>query len=120
MRGILADVNGEGQLQVLIGIFESEAWRELWTSLKLPVRTVTELGLPRNVCDVILWQKCQADELVLVTGNRNQEGAESLEATIRGFNTSRSLPVFTLSHPKRIRVSSSTPNEWPNACWTIS
>jgi hypothetical protein len=37
----------------------------------------------------------------LFTGNRNQEGPESLEMAIRLHNQANSLPVITLSNPKR-------------------
>jgi hypothetical protein len=46
---------------------------------------------------------CQKHEIVLFTGNRNEEGPESLETTIRLHNQANSLPVITLSNPKRFR-----------------
>ena len=38
---------------------------------------------------------------MLVTGNRNAEDETSLEMAIRRFGTERSLPVITISDPKR-------------------
>jgi len=39
---------------------------------------------------------------VLITANRNREGEDSLEATIRRENTPTCLPVITLTDPSRI------------------
>jgi hypothetical protein len=41
-------------------------------------------------------------ESLLITGNRNAQGEESLEMNIRENRTSDSLPVFTISDPNRI------------------
>lgn len=40
--------------------------------------------------------------MVLITGNRNDDGPDSLEATLRRANSPACLPVFTLANPKRI------------------
>lgn len=48
---------------------------------------------------------CQQREIVLLTANRNDEGPESLEATIRALNHPRSLPVFTIADPELVLVS---------------
>jgi hypothetical protein len=37
-----------------------------------------------------------------VTSNRNAEGSDSLEATIRALSTPNSLPVFTLADAQRV------------------
>jgi hypothetical protein len=41
-------------------------------------------------------------QLYLLTSNRNDEGSESLEATIRTHNAPTSLPVFTIADADRI------------------
>ena len=38
---------------------------------------------------------------MLLTENRNAEGPESLEETIRTLNTPNSLPVLTMTNPRR-------------------
>jgi len=103
MTGILADNDVQRQVEILIHILESETWREIWRSLALSVLTFEDLALPRNASDALLWQTCQLRQVILVTANRNDEGPESLEATIRQFNQPNHLPVFTLADPKRIR-----------------
>ncbi len=102
MRGILADVNIEGQVFILLTALESPSWRGVWGPLQLPLRTFAELGLSANLSDDLVWQRCQQDQLVLITGNRNRSGADSLEATLRSQNTPQALPVLTVSDPTRI------------------
>jgi hypothetical protein len=40
---------------------------------------------------------CQAEEVLLLTANRNNHGSDSLEATIRNHNGPHFLPVFTIA-----------------------
>ena len=56
----------------------------------------------RILSDRDLWQVCQQREIVLLTANRNDEGPESLEATIRALNDPGSLPVFTIADPESV------------------
>ncbi|MDH3601557.1 MAG: hypothetical protein OEU26_18245 [Candidatus Tectomicrobia bacterium] len=82
MPAIMADHDIEGQMQVLLRLLNSPEWRELWSELAIQVESFMSLGLPTNTPDVELWQVCQAQEIVLITGNRNQEDPASLEATL--------------------------------------
>ena len=102
MRGILADNNVEGILTALVSIWLSESWRELWIGLHCSLETFASLDLPRDATDAVVWEACQNQQVILITGNRNAESPESLEATIRNLNQPDRLPVFTLSNPKRI------------------
>jgi hypothetical protein len=102
MPSILADGNVEGHLKVLVRVLENTAWREIWASLDVGVVTFDQLGMARDVSDRILWRACQQQNVVLITGNRNAAGADSLEATIRLENTDSSLPVLTIANPARI------------------
>jgi len=101
VRAILADQNNEGHVAALARRLQSEPWREFWESLRLSVLTFADLGLLPETPDVLLWQACQQHEAILITINRNADGPDSLEATIRGQNTSTSLPVMTLANPTR-------------------
>jgi hypothetical protein len=103
MTGILADGNIQGHLEILLRIWQGPMWREIWNSLGLTVQTFEELGLSRTSPDVLLWQTCQDRRIVFVTANRNDEGPESLESTIRSRTTAESLPVFTLASYQRIQ-----------------
>jgi len=102
MPAVLADVNVEGQFAVLVRIWLSEAWRDVWTGLNYSLETFETLGLPRNASDTSVWQTCQSRQVVLVTANRNRRGPDSLEAAIHTLNTATSLPVITLASPERL------------------
>lgn len=103
MWGIVPDVNCEGHFRFLLRLLHDESRRELWHFLNLAVLTFDELGLPADASDREVWQKCQQNEVVLITANRTAEDEDSLEAVIRAGNTPRSLPVVTLANVERIR-----------------
>ncbi len=102
MPGVLADGNVEGHFKMLMRVLEMPAWRELWTALKIEIVTFEHLGLAKHVSDQVLWRTCQTHDVVLITGNRNADGPESLEAAIRFENTDESLPVLTIADPTSI------------------
>ncbi len=102
MPKIMADHNVEGHLQVLMTIWSSPEWDDLWTGLSCEIESFERLAIPTNVADTELWEACQQNEIVLVTGNRNADGENSLEVAINQFGTSRSLPVLTIADPDRL------------------
>lgn len=106
MKGILADNNIQGHLEILLRVWLSPEWREIWQSLNLAIHSFEEFGLDRQTTDVLLWQECQKRNVVLLTANRNNEGPDSLESAIRN-QTLTTLPVFTLAHPRRVQTDSS-------------
>ena len=80
----------------------SPIWSDLWDELGCTTETFASLGLSESSPDVVIWGTCQARQVVLVTGNRNNEGPDSLEETIRRLNRADSLPVITISKPQSI------------------
>jgi hypothetical protein len=50
----------------------------------------------------VIWRMCQREGLVLVTGNRNRRGPDSLEAVNQDENQPDSLPVITLADADRV------------------
>lgn len=102
MKGLVPDVNIEGHFQALLQVFRLDPWAAFWNSLGLRTPTFSDLGWLASTSDMIVWQRCQQEELILVTGNRNAQGADSLEAAIITLNTPHSLPVITLASPPRI------------------
>jgi hypothetical protein len=52
-----------------------------------------------------VWNVCQAEELILITDNRNLDSEDSLEATIRRNNSPESLPVFTIADMNQFRTN---------------
>jgi hypothetical protein len=105
MRGLLADISVQGQVEVLRLILESEGWRDFWQPLGLQVWFFADVGLHPQASDAVVWRPCQQQALVLVTGNRNADGPDSLEETIRRENQPGSLPVFTLADIEAVRHS---------------
>jgi hypothetical protein len=102
MRGILADVNVGRQRRAILRIWTSDTWRDLWNALGLQVFDFGALGLSDRSPDSLIWRTCQREQLVLITANRNEEGPDSLEATIRDENQPDSLPVVTIGNAKRV------------------
>ena len=76
-----------------------EGWLKL---LEIPMLTFGDVGLPINSSDRSVWRFAQEKQLILLTGNRNSEGEDSLEQTIRNENTPSSLPVVTVSMVSRM------------------
>jgi hypothetical protein len=102
VKGILADINVEGQQIAIVSIWNSEDWREIWNSLGLSWESFRSLGLPDDSSDAVIWRRCQIEKLVLITANRNDDTPDSLEATIRSENQPDSLPVVTIANPTRV------------------
>ncbi|MGO9471461.1 MAG: ACP S-malonyltransferase [Isosphaeraceae bacterium] len=102
MRGILADINVGKQRRAILGIWASDTWRDLWNNLGLSVVSFPAVGLSYDSPDTVIWRTCQREQLVLITGNRNDDGPDSLEAVIRDENQPDSLPVITFANPNRV------------------
>jgi hypothetical protein len=102
MKGLLADADVIGQCQVLVDIWRADVWRSIWIELNCKVESFRSLGLPADATDDLVWHTCQNHQLVLITGNRNHDGPESLEAVLRANNRDEDLPVITFADPRRI------------------
>jgi hypothetical protein len=101
VRGLLADANFVGQVERLVQILRSPAWVELWESYDLVVETFAGLSIDPEAKDREVWERCQAEGLILITGNRNADGPDSLEMVIRD-GPEDALPVFTIADGGRI------------------
>jgi predicted nuclease of predicted toxin-antitoxin system len=97
VKGILADNNVIGQVAYLAHLMQAHGWEDFWSDLGLTLFRFEDVGLALTATDVEIWQRCQAEELILITDNRNDDSPESLNAAIRQFNTPLSLPVFTIA-----------------------
>ena len=91
LKGVLADVNIEGQVNYLMALVRAAAWADLWDELGLTHATFDDLGLSREAPDSEIWQCCQEQGFVLITDNRNRSEPESLESTIRLRNAAARL-----------------------------
>ena len=101
MQGVIADADFLGHFERLLAVVQSEEWLPYWDSLRLQVFDFAALGLKHDTRDRIVWNRCQERDLVLITGNRNDDGPDSLESTIREA-ISLSLPVFTVGDAQRV------------------
>ena len=102
MRRIMSDNDVQGQSGRLMDVCQSPPWAELWDALDCVCCTFPDLHLAEDGTDAEVWQACQDGDVVLLTGNRNAEGPQSLEITIRQRNQPNCLPVLTLADPDRI------------------
>jgi hypothetical protein len=107
---ILVDANIEGHAARLWSQMRSSRWREFTDELDVTFRTFRDAGLDPASTDSAVWHFCQAQGYYLLTGNRNEESEDSLEATIRREGTASSLPVFTLALPDRVFHSPGFPD----------
>jgi hypothetical protein len=105
VKGILADVNARGPVADLVREMQSPDWAEFWKDLGLVLFHFEDVGLPDTATDQEIWLKCQQEQLILITDNRNSDSPDSLEATIRRHNAPDSLPVFTIADLDRFRKS---------------
>ena len=105
MRGIVADNNVRGQVSYLVARMQAAPWRDFWRDLHLELLQLEDVGLDATASDLVVWQRCQAESLALITGNRPLSGPDSLEATIRMHNTADCLPVFTLADARNVETS---------------
>jgi hypothetical protein len=99
---LLADANVEGHVARLSSLMQSDYWRELWEYLEIRILTVRAVGLAPNDSDAAVWQLCQQQQMYLLTNNRNDDGPDSLAATIRARSRPASLPVFTFADADEI------------------
>ncbi|MBL8795951.1 MAG: DUF5615 family PIN-like protein [Planctomycetia bacterium] len=106
MLGMAPDHDVEGHFDVLLGHLDGPQWQEIWRQLGITVQSIESLGLSIAAPDRLVWQVCQSQQVLLITANRNDDGPDSLAATIRECNTAQSLPVFTLANKDRILESS--------------
>ena len=94
VKGIVGDASIIGHFKLLVSILNAEAWKDIWHELGLHCYTFEQLGLSLGAPDSQVWNTCQREGVILITDNRNEQGADSLEATIRSHNNFMSLPVF--------------------------
>jgi hypothetical protein len=96
---ILVDHNIEGYALDLLAVLAKEGWLEI---VDISILTFVEAGLPYNSSDRTVWRFAQANGMILLTNNRNMEGEDSLEQTLREENSLTSVPVLTIGNINRL------------------
>ncbi len=99
MITVLVDHNIEGQAILLSGALNAEGWTEL---LAIRFVTLRDVHLSPASDDREVWRFAQAQQMILLTDNRNMKDADSLEHTLREENTPTSLPVVTIGNASRM------------------
>lgn len=100
MQIILSDHNCEGQARAIFRVLDLRGYLKL---IPMDLRLFVDVDLSASAEDVVVWQYCQENEMVLLTGNRKTSDRErSLESIIRRLSTPRSLPVLTISNLRRV------------------
>ena len=102
MPGLLADNNAGGHLRAILAVCRSSEWDEFWAQLDITLHSFASAGLLPSTSDDELWQWCQDHDTFLLTVNRNDEGPNSLHATLVARASLRHLPVLTLANPDRV------------------
>src|SRR5688572_23512831 len=97
MRGLLADVNVQGQLPYVRRLLVVLDLWDILAAERVALATFRDVNLPLELNDRAIWQFCQAEEWVLLTDNRNEEGPDSLQATLADSWQAGCLPVLTIS-----------------------
>ena len=105
MNGMLADVNIQGHLAYVRRLLVRSGLMPLMDDTNLRLVTFPELGLDRRIDDRPLWNVCQQRAWVLFTENRNQDGPNSLEATLADSWKVVCLPVVTLANKGKFENS---------------
>jgi hypothetical protein len=110
---LLADADIQGHVDRLV---KRMPWLEFWEYMQIAYVSFADLGLDPADSDAVVWKRCQEKQAFLVTGNRNDDGPDSLEATIRAGTTLQSLPVFTIGDANRTMAD----REYSDAViWTL-
>ena len=107
MRGLLADVNVQGQLLYIRQLMMNLGLWPVLAELKLELATFRDLDLLPHLDDRSLWNHCQQKGWALFTENRNHDGPDSLHATLMDSWRVGHLPVITLANKSKFNHSRS-------------
>lgn len=102
MISLLIDANLDGHARLLRNRLFSADWSSISQGLGVELLFLEDVGLDRHSPDNVVWQVCQDHGYWLLTANRNQEKADSLEAMIRTASNFDSIPVLTLADANRM------------------
>jgi len=105
VKRILADVHMGSFIAALFREMQLGDWIDFWNEVGPVLVQFEDFGLTPSSTDLEIWQRCQEEQLILITNNRNQDSEDSLQMAIRDHNTPDSLPVFTKGDLNRLRKS---------------
>ncbi|MBC6480030.1 MAG: ACP S-malonyltransferase [Hormoscilla sp. GM7CHS1pb] len=96
---VLIDYNLNRKGLILSGSITSGGWLDIVT---IRLVTFADVGLSADSDDRIVWRFVQANQMLLLTANRNAKGEDSLERVMREENTPTSLPIITIGDSDRV------------------
>ena len=99
---LLLDHDIEGYLNYLAAAWHDSNWDQV---IQVEFKILRDYGLPDDLPDQEIWRFAQAHHRLLITANRNNDDATSLQATLRRENTTDSLPVITISRREGLKQS---------------
>jgi hypothetical protein len=102
MLRLMADNDVLGHVSRLAYLCQTPEWIEFWRDLGCVLYTFGDFGLSPDAKDAKIWEVCQANDVILITGNRSGKDPDSLDATIRQANQASCIPVMTISDARRI------------------
>jgi len=80
--------------QLFSGSIALRRWLDI---VAIELVTFADVGLPADSDDRVVWRFAQANQMLLLTANRNAKGEDSLERVMREENTPTSLPISQLA-----------------------
>lgn len=108
MQTILSDHNCEGQAE---DIFKALRHRGFFPLRPMTLVQFRDVGLHISAADLKVWQFCQENNYLLLTGNRTASaGVKSLEYVVHHYLTENTLPVITIGNLGRVSSD-------PAYCW---
>ena len=90
------------QISCLSATPDENGARSKLENLPIEFVTFTDIELPIDSSDKIVWRLAQEKQMILLTANRSMKGKDSLEQVIREENTTTSLPVMTVGNADRL------------------
>ncbi len=105
MRGLLTDINVQGHMLYLRRLLEILDLWDVLAASKIDFVTFSDLRITPDLDDRSLWNLCQREGWVLLTENRNDDGPDSLQATLTDSWRSDCLPVLTLANKRAFERS---------------
>lgn len=89
MQIILSDHNCERQAEEIFNVLRYDDDGDWLKLVPLKLQWFRDVGLSERASDEIVWQFCQKNGYILLTGNRStKDGNKSLELTVRRLVTS--------------------------------
>lgn len=97
---ILVDYNLNRSALLLSGSLVAGDWLAI-----APIQFVifADVGLPMDSSDRRVWRFAQENQMVILTGNRNAKGDDSLEEVMREENCITSFPILTIGDLDRVK-----------------